>query len=72
MKTYVKLIITCIFVIIALSLTSCQQCVHSHDVPYTYYTSHCMSYHSNGACAVSVPLLNHGYESHCDEWQESK
>lgn len=72
MKKYVKLFIVCLFVIVALSLTSCAQCVHSHDVPYTYYTSHCMTYDSNGHCLVNMPLKNTGYESHCDEWQETK
>jgi hypothetical protein len=73
MKRRIVVFIACVFVLVALfSLTGCQQCVKAHDVPYTYYTSHCMSYHSNGTCAVSVPLLNHGYQSHCDEWEDTK
>lgn len=69
MKTYIRIVIACIFIIVALNLTSCQQCIKAHDVPYAYYTSHCVQYDSNGNCLMNVPLLNHGYESHCDEWE---
>lgn len=71
MKRKAIVTIVCAFVVLValLSLTGCQDCIRSHDVPYTYYTSHCMTYNSNGACLVSVPLKNTGYESHCDEWK---
>lgn len=71
MRKHIKLIIACFFIIVVLSLTSCQECVHAHDVPYTYYTQHCLSYNSNGHCVVNVPLKHTGYESHCDEWKSS-
>jgi hypothetical protein len=66
------LIVTVALSLSLFSLTGCQQCLRTHDVPYTYYTNHCVSHHNDGSCAVSVPLLNHGYESHCDEWAKDQ
>lgn len=69
MKKHIKIIITCIFIIVALSLTSCQDCAKTHDVQYTYYTNHCVAYGDHGNCIKEVPMKNTSVTSHCDEWK---
>jgi hypothetical protein len=46
-----------------------ENCLRSHEVPYTYTTSHCVVYSKKGICRVSVPIQQVGYETICDEWK---
>jgi hypothetical protein len=70
MKRYITLFTVCLFVIVALSLTSCQQCAKTQNVSYTQYANQCVSYGDNGSCTKEVPMPSTSVTSHCDTWKE--
>lgn len=72
MKKYLIFPVVLLAIFVVLSFSGCAHCVKSHEVPYTRYRSHCVSYRTNGTCSFSMPVQESGYDTVCDEWKEDK